>query len=65
MIVGISSNVEADIADGYWFYERQCIPWTLRAKGMSRDKSDGLTEAGVGASNHWLRAAQSMLLNVG
>lgn len=25
MIVGISSGAEADIADGYWFYERQSI----------------------------------------
>lgn len=23
MLVGISSGAEADIADGYWFYERQ------------------------------------------
>lgn len=25
MIVGISSGAEADIADGYWFYERQSV----------------------------------------
>ena len=25
MIVGISSGAEADISDGYWFYERQSI----------------------------------------
>jgi hypothetical protein len=25
MIVGISAGAEADIADGYWFYERQRI----------------------------------------
>jgi hypothetical protein len=25
MIVGISSGAEADIADAYWFYERQSI----------------------------------------
>ena len=25
MIVGISSGAEADVADGYWFYERQSI----------------------------------------
>jgi hypothetical protein len=25
MIVGISSGAEADIAEGYWFYERQSI----------------------------------------
>ena len=25
MIVGISSGAEGDIADGYWFYERQSI----------------------------------------
>lgn len=25
MIVGISAGAEADIADGYWFYERQMI----------------------------------------
>ena len=25
MIIGISSGAEADVAEGYWFYERQSI----------------------------------------
>lgn len=25
MKVGISSGAEADVADGYWFYERQSL----------------------------------------
>ena len=27
MKVGISSGAEADVADGYWFYERQVSVW--------------------------------------